>query len=163
MDMFSEAMAIKSTIEMFSLSQSECAKRLGVSQGYIANKLRLLKLSGDARIAILDGGLSERHARLILKLKSEENRLLAIKKIRDMHLSVVASEVIVANISESENEEKEDLESECVSDILSKFEMALEENIRRLSRNGIYADIKKSFEGTKEYITVVVDIEKQNL
>lgn len=162
MDMFSEAMAIKSTIEMFSLSQSECAKRLGVSQGYIANKLRLLKLSDDARKAILDGGLTERHARLILKLKSEENRLLAIKKIRDMHLTVLASEAIVSTLSEDENtSHKAQIESEKTNTAF-EIKKTIEAAVRRLRENGIYADLKNSFEGNKEYITVVFDMGKHS-
>ena len=53
MDMFKEAEAIDGMIKMFSLSQNECAKRLGTSQSYVANKLRLLKIGGKIREEIL--------------------------------------------------------------------------------------------------------------
>ena len=66
MDMFDEARAIKSTMQLCHLTQSELARQLGVSQSYVANKLRLLKLPEKVRRQILDCGLCERHARLLL-------------------------------------------------------------------------------------------------
>lgn len=66
-----EAGAIKRLIEHFGLTQDEAAARLGVAQSTIANKLRLLKLKNEDKSLILKYGLTERHARAVLRLPEE--------------------------------------------------------------------------------------------
>ena len=68
MDMFDEARAIRSTMELCHLTQGELARQLGVSQSYVANKLRLLKFSQKMTEKIRSSGISERHARALLRL-----------------------------------------------------------------------------------------------
>ena len=77
MNMFEEASALEGTIKMCKLTQSDIAKKLGVSQSYIANKLRLLSFSESMKAEILSSGLTERHARAVLRLKGEELRRVA--------------------------------------------------------------------------------------
>ena len=47
---------------------------LGVSQPYVANKLRLLKLDEDERVIVRENNLTERHIRAALKAQSKETR-----------------------------------------------------------------------------------------
>ena len=79
-----EAAAIARLIATYGLSQEQAAERLGKSQSAIANKLRLLQLTVDQRQFVLDNGLTERHARAVLRLP--ENRrseaLITIAKRR---------------------------------------------------------------------------------
>ena len=79
-----EAAAIARLIATYGLSQEQAAERLGKSQSAIANKLRLLQLTTDQRQFVLDNGLTERHARAVLRLP--ENRrseaLITIAKRR---------------------------------------------------------------------------------
>ena len=79
-----EAAAIARLIAAYGLSQEQAAERLGKSQSAIANKLRLLQLTTDQRQFVLDNGLTERHARAVLRLP--ENRrseaLITIAKRR---------------------------------------------------------------------------------
>lgn len=51
-------------IALWDCTQAEAAKRLGMAQPTLANKLRLLQLTTDQRQFVLDNGLTERHARL---------------------------------------------------------------------------------------------------
>ena len=95
MDMFDEAQALCGMIQMLGLTQDEVAKRLGVSQSYIANKLRLLKLSPEVRERIRQGELSERHARALLRLSDERDILFLIDKIREDRLTVQSTEELV--------------------------------------------------------------------
>ena len=67
-----EATALAKLIETYHLSQEEAARRIGKSQSAVANKLRLLQLTGDQRQFVLDNNLTERHARAVLRLP--ENR-----------------------------------------------------------------------------------------
>ena len=95
MDMFEEARSLAVMMKMRSMSQSEAAKMLGVSQSYVANKLRLLKLSDDIQKIITEQGLTERHARAILRLKDKKSQSEALDKICERRLSVEATEALI--------------------------------------------------------------------
>lgn len=74
----------RDVIALWDCTQAEAAKRLGMAQPTLANKLRLLQLTTDQRQFVLDNGLTERHARAVLRLP--ENRrseaLITIAKRR---------------------------------------------------------------------------------
>ena len=95
MDMFEEAGALLGMIRMLSLTQEEIATRLGVSQSYVANKLRLLKFSPKVREKITAAGLSERHARALLRLEEDEVILKTVEQIARDSLTVLSTEQLV--------------------------------------------------------------------
>jgi ParB family chromosome partitioning protein len=103
---FDEAEAITKLIELYGLTQEDAALRLGKSQPTIANKLRLLRLSPEERGLISDYGLTERHARALLKLSVHEERLEAIENIRLKKLNVEHTERMIdgMNIRKEERE-----------------------------------------------------------
>ena len=68
LNIFETAAAIDSLCREFGLTQEQVAERLSVSQSYVANKLRLLRFGAPMRKKILEGGLTERHARALLRL-----------------------------------------------------------------------------------------------
>ncbi len=74
LDFFEEAAGYRQLIDRYGLTQEEAAHRVGKTQSAVANKLRLLKLSPETMQMIRDGGLTERHARAILRLPTEEQR-----------------------------------------------------------------------------------------
>ncbi len=69
---FEQARGLRDIIELWDCTQAEAARRLGLAQPTLANKLRLLQLTRDQQQFILDKGLTERHARAVLRLP--ENR-----------------------------------------------------------------------------------------
>ena len=89
---FEEAAAIAAFLQETGLTQEEMAGRLGKSPSAVANKLRLLRLSPACRELILREGLSERHARCLLRLEDQEERLAAARHMAAAHLSVAQSE-----------------------------------------------------------------------
>lgn len=97
LNFFEEAAAINCLIKDFSLTQSEIAIRLGFSASAISNKLRLLKLDENSQEKIIAAGLSERHARALLRLKGDE-RQKALDKIIAERLSLTDTEKLIANI-----------------------------------------------------------------
>lgn len=97
LDIFEEAGAIAALCARYSMTQEEIGRRLAVSQSYIANKLRLLRLSVEAREIILRGGLSERHARAVLRLP-EEKRIPALRHMADEGMNVAAAERYVERL-----------------------------------------------------------------
>src|SRR5699024_7776774 len=66
-----EARAYKQLLDMDDVTQKDLAESIGKSQSYIANKLRLLKLSDDAITAIEKEEITERHARALLPLDND--------------------------------------------------------------------------------------------
>ena len=69
---FEQAQGLKDVMVLWDCTQAEAAKRLGMAQPTLANKLRLLQLNADQRQFVLDNSLTERHARAVLRLP--ENR-----------------------------------------------------------------------------------------
>ena len=95
---FEEAECYKTLIDELGLTQEELAVRIGKSQSFVANKLRLLKLSAEARAAIDSFGLSERHARAVLRLDDPDDRMTAVKKAGEGRLSVTETERLVEKL-----------------------------------------------------------------
>lgn len=92
---FEEAQAISQLIKEYGCTQDKIALRLGISQSTVANKLRLLKLSDRCRNEIIRLGLTERHARALLKLDNDEQRLFMLQKIELGGLNVERTEQVI--------------------------------------------------------------------
>ena len=93
--LFEEARGISRLIRRYGITQEQAAKKLGKSQSTIANKLRLLNLSYDEQDWIVQAGLSERHARALLKIYDQELRKEALSKIIAQNLNVAQSEEMI--------------------------------------------------------------------
>ncbi|HCA05064.1 MAG TPA: nucleoid occlusion protein [Ruminococcaceae bacterium] len=98
---FEEARGISRLIRRYGLTQEQAARKLGKTQSTIANKLRLLRLSPDEQEWIENAGLSERHARALLRLESESVRREALSKIISGNLNVKQTEELVTNLINS--------------------------------------------------------------
>ena len=88
LDFLEEAMALDRLIHTYDLSQDEAARRIGKSQSAVANKLRLLKLSPRLLDRLRQNGLTERHARALLRLETEEQQWEVLEYVIDHHLTV---------------------------------------------------------------------------
>ena len=75
LDFFEEALSLRNLIDKYGLTQQQTAQKIGKTQSAVANKLRLLKLSDKAVGIIRESGLSERHARALLRLPEDEQAL----------------------------------------------------------------------------------------
>lgn len=75
LNFFEEAAAIYALMQDRSMTQEETARRLGMSQPSLANKIRLLRLSGEEQRMVLENHLTERHARALLRMKIQEKRM----------------------------------------------------------------------------------------
>ena len=95
--MFDEARALQGTIQMCGITQEEIAKKLNVSQSYVANKLRLLNLSDRMQQKIIAHGLCERLARNLLRLKDEGLQEIALSQMAERHMTVAEGESITVS------------------------------------------------------------------
>ena len=87
-----EAAAIAAYLRQSGSTQEEAAALLGRSPSALANKLRLLRLSPDCCRLLTEHDLTERHARALLRLEDEEERLNALHHIIRQHLNVAQTE-----------------------------------------------------------------------
>lgn len=92
LDFIEEARGLQRLIEQWGMSQDRAAQLVGKSQSAIANKLRLLRHSEPVLKAIREGGLTERHARALLKLPTEAEKLTAIETVVKLGMSVARTE-----------------------------------------------------------------------
>jgi len=95
-----EAEAYNKLIERFGYTQEETARKVGKKRSTITNLLRLLSLPSFVKSDLVDGILSEGHARTLLRLSDEP---IKMKEVRDLiakkNLSVRQTEKLVRNIS----------------------------------------------------------------
>ena len=98
LDFAEEARGISLLMENWSMNQEQTARVLGKSQSAIANKLRLLRHSEQVLTALRQANLTERHARALLKLESEEEKMQAIAYIARMGLSVARTEQYIDDL-----------------------------------------------------------------
>ncbi len=92
LDFIEEAWGIRRLLTDYGMSQEQAAGLLGKSQSAVANKLRILKHSEEVLLLLRQHGLSERHARALLKLQTEEEKVSAIAEIARQAMSVARTE-----------------------------------------------------------------------
>jgi ParB family chromosome partitioning protein len=92
LDFIEEAEGLSTLIRAYGLSQEEAARRVSKSQSAVANKLRLLKLSPEILYVLRDKGLTERHARALLRIEKDEDRLDVLKYIVENELNVAKTD-----------------------------------------------------------------------
>ena len=98
LNMFEEARAFSLLSTQYFLTQEEIAAKLSLSQSAVANKLRLLRLSQDEQELILSSGLTERHARALLRIQSLAMRRSALEYIICNKLNVSESESYITSL-----------------------------------------------------------------
>ena len=98
LNLFEEALAIRSLIALGNMTQETCAKRLSVSQSYVANKLRLLRMSPAEQEIIIANDLTERHARAVLRLPGEHERMQVLEIFVKRQMNVAAAEEYVESL-----------------------------------------------------------------
>ena len=98
LDFIEEATGIAQLMELWSMSQEQAARLLGKSQSAIANKLRILRHSPPVLNALRNANLTERHARALLKLPTEAEKLAAIGVISRLEMSVAKTESYIENL-----------------------------------------------------------------
>lgn len=93
-----EAEGYLKLIKYHNMTQEEIALKVGKTQSTIANKIRLLKLSDNIKSILNASHLTERHARALLKLESEEERLKVLDKVVKNDLNVAKTEELIQTL-----------------------------------------------------------------
>lgn len=101
-----EAEGYKRLMDSFALTQEEVSARVGKSRSAVANALRLNQLSDIIKRMVSDGRLSPGHARAILSLEKESDRLVLAERIEKEGLSVRQAEAAAAVIAKNRGTKK---------------------------------------------------------
>ena len=95
-----EAQAYKQLIEELGIRQEDLAGRVSKSRSTITNSLRLLKLDERVQAMIMDGRISEGHARSLLGLSDKSRQLSLAEEVLARQLSVRETERLVKSLNE---------------------------------------------------------------
>ncbi|MCC0784732.1 ParB/RepB/Spo0J family partition protein [Clostridioides sp. ES-S-0108-01] len=99
-----EALAYKSLIEHYNVTQEEISEAVGKSRPHITNTLRLLNLGQDVIEMIDSGRITAGHGKALLRIVDKDLQLQIAKKIEEEELSVREVENIAKKISENKEE-----------------------------------------------------------
>ncbi len=98
LDFLEEALALDRLIRTYCLSQEEVARRIGRSQSCVANKLRLLRLPPQLLERLRRSGLSERHARALMRLENDPRLAQAAEHVCQNNLTVAQTEHYISDL-----------------------------------------------------------------
>ena len=151
LDFIEEAWGISSLMTNWAMSQEQIARLLGKSQSAVANKLRILRHSGPVLTALRETGLTERHARALLKLSGEEEKLTAIAVIARQAMSVARAEQYIESLLAQKREKP-------VRANVGAFLNSLNLSLARIQSSGIPAVSERR--ETEDRIVLTITIPK---
>ena len=93
-----EALGYLKLAQEYHMTQEEIAKLMGKTQSAVANKLRILRLCGETKRILAEYGLTERHARALLRLSKEEQQVQTAKLIAVKGMNVRETEEYIENL-----------------------------------------------------------------
>lgn len=141
LDCFEEAAAIARLISRYGLSQEQAAQKLGKSQSAIANKLRLLRLEESVQQELLSQHLTERHARVLLRLEGEEERLAALHHMVKEQMNVAKAEEYIESLLQQRQLTPPPRRATYILKDVRLFLNSVERSVRFLQRSGIEAAV----------------------
>ena len=159
---FEEASAIQSLITVYGMTQEDAAIRLGIAQSTVANKLRLLKIPGDEQQVIMDMGLSERHARALLRLKSKSDRVDVLERIHKYKLNVEMTEAYISKLLEGRQKKESYKKRSPVLKDVRLFVNTINKAIEVMRLSGVEANSRKTQTENEITYTITIPINENN-
>ncbi len=149
LDFIEEAQGIRCLMERWGFTQEQTARALGKSQSAIANKLRLLRLGQGVLEAIREGGLTERHARALLKLPTDAQRMKAISVIVQLGMSVARTERYIEGLLEDPQPPKSKIN-------VGAFLSSLNQSLAKIQLSGIPAVSERRETDSQIVLTITI-------
>ena len=149
LDFVEEAMGISRLLTQWHMSQEQAARLLGKSQSAVANKLRLLRHSGPVLDALREGELTERHARALLKLPNEEEKLAAIREILRQGMSVARTEKYIEALLENREDKPQKAN-------VGAFLHNLTQSLQKIQSSGIPAVSERRETDSQIVLTITI-------
>ena len=161
LDYIEEAEGLARLMRLYGLSQEQAAARVGKSQSAVANKLRLLRHSPAVLAALREYNLSERHARALLRLPTETQRMEAIRVIVRREMTVARTEQYIEDLLKTQAEEQaapKGVRKFLLRDI-RLFLNTIDHSLDLVKNAGIQADAQR--EETDQEIILTIRLPKQ--
>ena len=148
LDFIEAARGIGLLMERYGLTQDQAAQALGKSQSGIANKLRLLKHSPQVLSAIRREGLTERHARALLKLPSDGLKLQAIDTIKRLSMTAERADSYIDTLLQKEKP--------ATKPNISRFLAGLDQSLSGFRLSGIPAVSERKETDSQIVVTITI-------
>ena len=149
LDFIEEAHGIRSLLDRFGMSQEQAARLLGKSQSAVANKLRIMRHSPAVLEALREAGLTERHARALLRLSDEAAVLAAIREIVRQNMSVARTERYIESLLSTPPAKKR-------SASVGAFLNNLTQNLQKIQLSGIPAVSERRETDSQIVLTITI-------
>lgn len=150
------ARAFQRLIDEFALPTSEIARRIGKSQAYVSNSLRLLTMPDAIKDGLLTGLITEGHARALAAIG--DNRLIieAYKIVLRETASVRRAEDLARRIRKEQGTEKRDKVSHIIDESIDKIRDDIEAALIAIDNdpNGTKVKVNRSRAETR--VTVIL-------
>lgn len=154
-----EAEAYKRLMALNELTQEALAQRIGKSQSFIANKLRLLKLAEPIKQALLNKKVTERHGRSLLALSYEEQTEL-LMVILEKKLTVKETERLV-KLKQSQKDEHSGQPKNRIKKVSKDFRLAvntIHKSVDLIKETGMTIEAKE--ENLEDVYRITIEIKK---
>ncbi len=152
LDFFEEAAGLARLISVYGATQEEAARRIGKSQSAVANKLRLLRLDRACMERIRAAGLTERHARALLRLEPQAVPR-ALDYIIEHNLSVAETERYIESLLKPNPEKKLSFRHTLLKDV-RLFINTVAHALETVRQGGIDAEMKQEEENGRIILTI---------
>jgi ParB family chromosome partitioning protein len=120
-----EAEAYGRLMQEFGLTQQQVADRVGRSRAAVANTVRLLSLPETLKRAVIDGRITEGHARAILGLRERQQQMAVLERVEREVLTVRQTEELVRRLNEPVPERPEQRRDPAVADVEDELRRSL--------------------------------------
>ncbi|MCO6495543.1 MAG: ParB/RepB/Spo0J family partition protein [Bacteroidetes bacterium] len=150
------ALSYKRLLEECNLKQDELGERVGKDRSTVANYMRLLKLPDEIQAAIKNNELSMGHARSLLGLKDDEDRLALFHRITQDNLSVRATEKIVKDHSKNGVKTSSSARSKAeLPSVFKKYSGFLKDRLSLKSVKGKKGQLLIKFNNEEELVEIL--------
>ena len=156
---FEEADGFARLLHEFSFTQEALARRMGISQSALANKLRLLKLPQAVQQVISKEQLTERHARVLLRLKEEQLQLGALQKIVAQGLNVRQTDELIRTMLEPKQKSEKKAGITGIVRDARIYLNTIRKATKQMESSGL--DIKVDEEQAEDYVLLHIRVPKQ--
>ena len=156
-----EAEGYEQLMNEFHLTQEAMAARVGKKQSTIANKLRLLRLTAPVRKVLVEAGLSERHARALLKLDDDAKRLEVLAVVVEKNFSVRQTEDYIARLLDAGDKEKEKKRRMVIVNDVRIYLNSIKKVVNSIKDVGIPVNMEQTMEGDEVIISLRIKNQKK--
>ena len=149
LDFIEQAKGICLLMQQWNMSQEQVAVLVGKSQSAVANKLRILRHSDKVLDALRKAGLTERHARALLKLESESQKLQAVETISRLNMSVSRAESYIDALGKGDGEKEKKAD-------VGAFLNSVTQTLCRMQKKGIAAISERRETNSQIVLTITI-------